>query len=107
MNTVTYFNQSWLEDNVNEIGILENANVMNKSNYNEIDLNDYFTNNDLQSELNTASSKTINRNSDKATAYDYGIRNTMIGVINDYVNGALAEEDVQKRIEADLATFYN
>lgn len=103
----TYFNEGWLRDNINNLGIIENSNVMDESNYTELDLNSYFTNEDLQSELNTASHKVINNNDDVTSTYDYGIRNTMTGVVNDYINGTLKKNEVINRIEKDLAIFYS
>lgn len=102
----TFFDQNWLESNIDDIGIIENQQVMNQTNYTGIDLNGYFTNDNLQSELNVAATKTIGNNHPNTSNYDYGIRNTMTGVVNDYIDNKLKSEDVDARIKSDLETFY-
>lgn len=103
---MTYFNEQWLSENINSIGIIENEQVMNESDFSEIDIQSYFTNDDIQSELTEAGYKTINENKDTTSSYDYGIRNTITGVMNEYVDGTISEDEIISRIETDLKTFY-
>lgn len=104
---LTYFNQEWLSENINEVGVVENATVMDHASLDEVNLEAYFTNDDLYAQFNTAAHKTINHNQDITTTYDYGIRNTMNGVMNDYIDGKLKKNNVMNRIESDLKTFYS
>lgn len=104
---MTYFNQSWLTRNINDIGILENQNINSIDLMTSLDLNKYFTNKNLGVTLSKVGMKSINDNQDKTSNYDYGIRNTITGVINDYVDGKLAKDEVINKINSDLEIFYN
>lgn len=103
---MTYFNEEWLIENINSIGIIENEQVMKKSDFSEIDIQSYFTNDDIQVELTEAGYKTINKNKDITTSYDYGIRNTITGVMNDYIDETISKDEIIPRIKTDLKTFY-
>ncbi|WOO86723.1 extracellular solute-binding protein [Mollicutes bacterium LVI A0039] len=102
----TYFNEEWLVDNINEIGIIENGYVMDNSDFNILDFNSYFTNDDYQETLNQASIENINGNNDNVTKYDYGIRNTITGVTNEYIDNKISREEIVPKATEDLSIFY-
>ncbi len=102
---MTLFNQTWLINNINELGVLENTDVMQKSNLNNPNLEQYFNNDNLYSDIDTYSDITIN--GDIFTSpYDYGIRNILSGVISEYNNGKIKKEDIKSRLLSDFKVFY-
>lgn len=101
----TYFNKEWLASNINDIGIIENEQIMNDNNYSAIDLNSYFTNENLQQTLNEATDAKINNNN--ATTFDYGIRNAISGVMNDYIDGQIQKNQLVDKINEDIKIFYD
>lgn len=104
---MTYFDQNWLEKNIDQLGILENKEVMTNTKLMNIDLDNYFVNSELESDLLDIAHTKINGNNDIVTNYDYGIRNTINGVINDYINGTIKTSEIEARIKADLKVFYS
>lgn len=105
--TTTYFDQDWLKKNINSLGILENEEVMNSTTITEIAIDEYFSNDNYKDEYIKAGYKTINDNQDVVSKYDYGIRNTIIGVMNDYISGNITRNEIEDRISDDLQVFYN
>lgn len=101
----TYFNTSWLKQNINKLGILENNEVMTNSKFTNPDLNSYFANSDLNKVYNQAIFNT-NSSSSKKTPYDAGVTSVINGVLNEYLNGEINNNQILKKIKDDLEIFY-
>lgn len=103
----TYFNQQWLAANINDLGILENQLVMNAADLTSPNLQVYFTNEDLMVELsNSFELDNVNRNPN-STRFDSGIKNVVTGVMNEYIDGKITEQQIIEKIIEDLNKFYN
>ncbi len=103
---MTYFNEDWLIDNINDLGVVDNSEIMNNSQFDTINLEEYFINDNLYDDIDGYTKRDKTSNVDVST-YDYGIRNSVSGVLGEYENNTIFENEIIENIKQDIEIFYN
>lgn len=102
---LTFFNQEWLSNNIDNLGIIDYSEVMSGESLSEYDFEQYFNDDNIYLRLTEISKN--NSSNKHASKYDDGALAVLKGVYSEYSLGEIStEEKIRNKIIDDMNNYY-